>query len=205
MKQSGVPPVYLQVAFDIAAKIVSGELKEGERFSGRSLMGSRYGVSSETIRRGMALLKDLGIVSVQANSGSQVLSKKRAKEYVDQYQAGRDLWKLKTRLRELTAQRDALNEEINRVFNQISDLQMRFHTSDRIRTYKFELSESSAVIGKSIGELCFRQETGGTIVAIQREGEILFSPGPQTIFAVGDILTIACEFSGIERISAILN
>lgn len=45
MKQSASPPIYSQVAFDIASKIVSGEIKVGERFTGRSLMGSQYGVS----------------------------------------------------------------------------------------------------------------------------------------------------------------
>ena len=53
MNHSPNPPVYSQVAFDIASKIVSGEIKVGERFTGRSLMGSQYGVSSETIRRAL--------------------------------------------------------------------------------------------------------------------------------------------------------
>ena len=84
MRQSNTPPVYAQVAFDIAAKIASGELKEGDRFSGRSLMSSRYGVSTETIRRAIGHLSDLGIVSVKNNIGSTVLSQKRAAEYVEQ-------------------------------------------------------------------------------------------------------------------------
>ena len=35
----------------------AGELREGQRFTGRSLMGSQYGVSSETIRRAMRHLE----------------------------------------------------------------------------------------------------------------------------------------------------
>ena len=37
-------PAYLQVAIDIAGQIAEGELREGQRFSGRSLMSSKYGV-----------------------------------------------------------------------------------------------------------------------------------------------------------------
>ena len=74
MRQSNSPPIYAQVAFDIAAKIASGELKEGDQFSGRSLMSSRYGVSPETIRRAIGHLSDLGVVAIKNNSGSTVIS-----------------------------------------------------------------------------------------------------------------------------------
>ena len=84
MSRSVNPPVYSQVAFDVASKIASGDIREGDRFTGRSLMGSQYGVSSETIRRAMLHLSDMGIISVQNNVGSTVLSQKRAKEYVAQ-------------------------------------------------------------------------------------------------------------------------
>ena len=134
VKQSSKPPVYSQVAFDIAAKIASGAIEEGARFSGRSLMSSQYNVSSETIRRAIGLLSDMGIVSIKTNIGSTVISQKRAAEYVEQYQANRDLLSLKARLRELVAQRDALNEEISKTFWQISDLWERFRSSDRLRT-----------------------------------------------------------------------
>ena len=73
MKIQTKPPIYLQVAYDIAAKIATGVLAEQERFSGRSLMSSQYGVSPETIRRALRLLSDMGIIAVQENVGSQVL------------------------------------------------------------------------------------------------------------------------------------
>ena len=145
MKRSSKPPVYSQVAFDIAAKIAAGDLKEGDRFSGRSLMGSRYGVSSETIRRALGHLNDLGIISIKVNAGSTVLSQRRAAEYVEQYQANRDLLALKDKLQRMVAQRDALNAEINATFLQISDLLERFRSSDRLRTYEFRIRPGSAL------------------------------------------------------------
>ena len=42
--------IYAKIAMDIANRIVNGEIPEGKRLSGRSLMSSEYGVSPETIR-----------------------------------------------------------------------------------------------------------------------------------------------------------
>lgn len=204
MRRSNNPPVYSQVAFDIAAKIVSGEIKVGQRFTGRSLMGAQYGVSSETIRRAMRHLGDMGIISIQANVGSTVLSKKRAMEYVEQFQVGKDLRALKARLRKLTEQRDELNVEINKMVKGIVDLSERFRRSDQLRTYEIEVGATNAVVGQTIGELQFRQNTGATIVAIQRGGDILLSPGPHTRLNPEDVLVVACELTRLEQVSELL-
>ena len=204
MRQTANPPVYAQVAFDIAAKIVSGELKEGDRFSGRSLLSSQYGVSFETVRRAVGLLNDLGIVSVKNNIGSTVTSQKRAAEYVEQYQANRDLLALKAKMRELIAQRDALNEEIKKTYGEISELWERFRSSDRFRTYEFIIQPGSLVEEKSIGDLQFRQQTGATIVAVQKGEHLLLSPDPQTVLKAGDTLVLACELSHIDAVFSLL-
>ena len=205
MKQSVRPPIYYQVAFDIASKIAAGDLKEGDRFSGRSLMGSQYGVSPETIRRALGHLNDLGIVSIKNNSGSTVQSQKRAKEYVEQYQANLDLLSLKIKLREMVAQRDALNAEINHISEQIVDLLERFRSSDRFRTYEFAIQKDCAVAGQTIGAIRFRQRTGATIVAIQKGAELQLSPGPETELDQGDVLVVACELSQIDEVSQLLS
>ena len=204
MNRSANPPVYSQVAFDIASKIVSGEIKVGDRFTGRSLMGSQYGVSSETIRRAMRHLSDMGIISVQNNVGSTVLSQKRAMEYVEQYQEDKDLRALKASLREMVAQRDALNEKINDTVQRIIDLGERFWRSDRLRTYEWEVTPACPAAQHSIGDLQFRQRTGATIVAVRQGESILLSPPPQTILHSGDVLVVACELDQIEAVSDLL-
>ena len=139
--------------------VSSGEIREGERFIGRSLMGSQYGVSSETIRRAMRHLSDMGIISVQNNVGSTVLSQKRAREYVEQYQEDKDLRALKAELREMLAQRDTLNEKINATVQRIIDLGERFWRSDRMRTYEFRVSDGPAA-GQSIMRQNHRENKG---------------------------------------------
>lgn len=205
MKQSVNPPVYYQVAFDVASKIAAGDLKEGDRFSGRSLMGSQYGVSPETIRRAIGHLSDLGIVSIKNNSGSTVLSRKRAAEYVEQYQANRDLLAMKARLREMVAQRDELNERINQTAQRIIDLLERFRSSDRVRTYEFSIQPGSLAEGQTIGAFQFRQRTGATIVAVRRGEELQLSPGPDTELARGDVLVVACELAKIGQVAQLLS
>ena len=203
MSRSVNPPVYSQVAFDVASKIASGDIREGDRFTGRSLMGSQYGVSSETIRRAMRHLSDMGIISVQNNVGSTVLSQKRAREYVEQYQEDKDLRALKAELREMLAQRDALNEKINATVQRIIDLGERFWRSDWMRTYEFRVSDGPAA-GQSIGGLQFRQRTGATIVAVRSGETVLLSPSPQTVLHSGDVLVVACELEQIEAVSDLL-
>lgn len=205
MKRTEQPPVYSRVAYDIAAKIVSEELREGQKFTGRSLLGSQYGVSSETIRRALGLLSNMGILSVQQNVGFSVLSRRRAAEYVEQFQADKDLLTLKNHLRELTAQRDLLNQQISATFTTILDLQDRFRYSDQVHTYEFVLGKSSGVAGQSIGALQFRQQTGATIVTVRRQdGQVLLSPGPQTVLAVGDALVIACSATEVDKVSRLI-
>jgi len=204
MKRSQSIPVYSQVAFDIASKIASGEIRVGAQFSGRSLMSSQYRVSPETIRRAMGLLSDMGIVAIRSNIGSTVLSQERAAEYVEQYQASEDLLALKRRLRELIDQRDALNAEIDKTFRQIGDRWERFRSSDRSRTYEFPVHPDSLAAGKSILALQFRQRTGATIVAIHKDGELLLSPGPQTVLGPGDTVVVACELSHIDQVTQLL-
>lgn len=205
MKHATQPPVYLQVAYDIAAKIVAGDLREGARFTGRSLMGTQYAVSSETIRRAMKLLADMQITEIRQNVGSVVLSRQRAEEYVEQYKQGKDLRAMRARLRQLTGERDRLNAEIEKTIADILDLTDRFRSSDQTRTYEFTIAEGCGVVDKTIGQLQFRQRTGATVVAVRHGESVLLSPGPQTVLSPGDVLVVAADLAGIGQVSELLS
>ena len=58
MRQAVVPSQYLQIALDLATRIAQGELTEGSRIYGRSVLASEYGVSPETIRKALRLLAE---------------------------------------------------------------------------------------------------------------------------------------------------
>lgn len=204
MRRSEQTPIYAQVAHDMAAKIAAGELEEGTRFTGRSLMGSQYGVSPETIRRALGLLADMGVVVIRQNVGAEVASRQRAAEYVEQSKASGDLRLLRGKLRELIAQRDRLNGEITETFQRVMDLEERFRGSDKLRTYEFPLDTDSPAVGRSLEQLQFRQRTGATVVALLRGEEARLSPGPEAALAAGDILVVACNAGDIERVSRLL-
>ncbi|BDF67136.1 TrkA C-terminal domain-containing protein [Pseudoflavonifractor phocaeensis] len=204
MRRAEHIPIYAQVAHDMAAKIAAGELGEGVRFTGRSLMGSQYGVSQETIRRALGLLADVGVVTIRQNVGAEVASRSRAAEYVEQSKADSDLLALRTRLRELIAQRDRLNGEITDTFQRVMDLEERFRSSDRLRTYEFALDPQSPAVGRNLQDLQFRQRTGATVVALRRGEEARLSPGPDAALEAGDVLVVACNAGDIERVSRLL-
>ena len=61
---------YTRIAISLAERIASGQLKEGEKLSGRSKLSPEYNVSPETIRRTLRLLADMKVVEVKEQSGS---------------------------------------------------------------------------------------------------------------------------------------
>lgn len=196
--------VYAKVAYDIAARIASGELAEGARFSGRSLMGSSYQVSQETIRRAMRLLSDMGIIVIRPNSGAQVVSREKAAAYLEKRRMGRDMHALKMELRAMMEQSAALDARIHKLFSEILDLNDRFEKSNPLRNYEFCLGELSPLLGRTIRECEFRRNTGALIVALKRNGEILLSPDPDTCLSCGDILVIAGSPSSAIQAEALI-
>jgi K+/H+ antiporter YhaU regulatory subunit KhtT len=205
MRNSSKPPVYSRVALDIATKIARGEIKEGQRISGRSLTSSEYGVSPETIRRAFWLLSDMEIVDIQKNSGAIVLSKARAVEYIQKFEAKKDMRLLRKKLGELIAERNGLNEQILEIINEIIDINERFRTSDPLRSYEFEIPENSPIIGKTIEDSKFWQNTGATIVALRRDDKIILSPGPYAVFMPNDSVIVSGDVDISERILQFIN
>lgn len=190
-RERGKAAIYAKVAYDIAARIASGELAEGARFSGRSLMGSSYHVSQETIRRAMKLLSDMGIIEIRPNSGARVASREKAAAYLEKRRMGRDMHALKMELRDMMERRAVLDTGIQELVSEILDLNDRFEKSNPLRNYEFRLIEGSPLLGRTIRECEFRRHTGALIVALKRGDDILLSPDPDTALAHGDVLVTA--------------
>ena len=145
-------PRYLKIAVDIATRIVSGNLVEGEKLKGRSVLSTEYNVSSETIRRSMSLLSDKHVVQTKAGSGITVLSREKAVEFVNNFKSDEILHKMNDNLSQLLKKRLQLDEEISNATKQIADM-YKYMRSDLINPLEIILPESSHVIGKSIGEI----------------------------------------------------
>jgi len=204
LKNKTEPPVYSQIALDIAVRIARGDLKENSKISGRSLMASEYKVSPETIRRSFQLLVDMKIIEVLPNSGAIILSREESIKYVAKYNIGKDFRDLKQELKCLLNERDNMNTKIITIIDQIFDINERFRNVNPLYTLEFEIPINSPVIGKSINETDFWQNTGATIIAIKRSQKMLLSPGPYAVFMALDIIIVTGDTGILKRIEALM-
>jgi K+/H+ antiporter YhaU regulatory subunit KhtT len=195
------PPAYMQVARDIAGRIASGEIREGERFSGRSLMSSQYNVSPETIRRALGLLAEMDVVSMRQNVGAEVKSRERAARYVDQYGEAIGMRLLREDLSRLMAERRQLDERIEETVQKLADMAERFRSSGDMQTYEFTVPEGARIAGLTIAQSAFRAATGATILAIRRSASVILSPGPDEKLAPGDVLVVVCGVMLVPLVS----
>ena len=191
MKQTVVPSQYLVIALDLATRIAKGDLAEGTRIYGRSVMASEYNVSPETIRRALRLLSDMKVVEVKPQSGAVVLSADNARRYIENFAQDRDVKSLHQHIRFLLRQSGELNRQLEEAVTALVKSRDTFSAAaEPFPNYEVTVPEDSPLIGKNIGELQFWQSTGGTIVAIRRGQTVILSPGPYAELYGGDIIVL---------------
>jgi K+/H+ antiporter YhaU regulatory subunit KhtT len=198
------PPVYSQIALDIAVRIARGDLKENTKISGRSKMASEYNVSPETIRRSFQLLQDMKIIEVLQSSGAIIKSRDNALKYIERNNIGNDFRNLKRELNALLKERSNMDKRINEIVSQIIDYSERFRNIKPLYTLEFEIPENSSILKKSITETKFWQNTGATIVAIKRSDDIILSPGPYFVFEPHDIIVVTGDMGISQRIQDLI-
>lgn len=179
---------YEQIAHDMAVRISKGDFAEGEKIYGRSTLAGQYNVSPETIRRSVALLQGMGIVSVAPGKGIKVLSVRAAKEYISNFNEKRKIAEAQQRYRELLEQRNELDREIETQMYRILSFSSKLADIwPRIEEVRIE--KGSVLEGSTLVEAALRNNTGATVVAMESEGESeLFTPGENTVLNEGDVL-----------------
>lgn len=185
-----IKSLYRRIAIDIATDIASGKYAQGEKLFGRSVLASRYKVSPETIRKAIFLLTDVGITQTERGSGINVVSREKAKDFVmhntsvDNLNAAKR--EIKAWAREQAKQADDILRKIQYVINETE----RINITSPLKPMQIKIDSSCKAIGKTINELNFWQNTGGTIIAIRREGALIVSPGPYATFLQDDIFFV---------------
>ncbi len=191
MKTTVAPSQYLQIALDIAGRIANGNLPEGSRLYGRSVMASEYSVSPETIRRALRLLADMKVVEVRPQSGAVVLSADNARRYIENFSGAADTRALREQLRGLLEQYTELNRKTAETVAALIKSRETFAAAEEpLPNYEVTVPPQSPVLGKSIGALKFWQSTGATIVAIRRGQSVILSPGPYAELYEGDVIVL---------------
>lgn len=191
MRTTVAPSQYLQIALDIAGRIANGNLPEGSRLYGRSVMASEYSVSPETIRRALRLLADMKVVEVRPQSGAVVLSADNARRYIENFSGAADTRALREQLRGLLEQYTELNRKTAETVAALIKSRETFAAAEEpLPNYEVTVPPQSPVLGKSIGALKFWQSTGATIVAIRRGQSVILSPGPYAELYEGDVIVL---------------
>ncbi|WP_291565597.1 MULTISPECIES: TrkA C-terminal domain-containing protein [unclassified Clostridium] len=183
-------PIYQKIALDIASGIYKGDIEEGKKLHGRSTLAGKYNVSPETIRRAIKLLEDVNVVQSSKGSGITVLSKDNAFKFINKFQNIESIASCKTTLADLIAKKRKLEDEIMETINKIVDHSGRLGNITPVTPLEIKIPDSCKLIGKSISEAKFWQNTGATIVGIKRNSSLILSPGPYATFNKGDVLLL---------------
>ncbi|MGI6623398.1 MAG: TrkA C-terminal domain-containing protein [Acetivibrionales bacterium] len=205
LSESVSTPAYLKIALDIASRIASGEFKENSRIYGRSVMSSEYSVSPETIRRALKLLSDMQVVDIKQSSGTVVLSKKNAQEYIRHFKGQASTRSLHLQLKNLIAEQSKLNKKIINISNLISRTSVRWSHSNPFKNFEIEVKGDSPVVGKSINDLNFWHVTGATIIAIRRDDNVILSPGPYAVFSENDTIIFIGDQAAVDAVTVLVN
>lgn len=200
-----VKPVYQQIAIDIANKIISGDFQIGTKLHGRSSLAGYYNVSPETIRRAVILLSDMNIVEVAKGSGIIVKSIDNSLKFIDKFRDIESISSLKKEISDLIAEKQEKENKLEILINNLIDYSNRFKNSNPFIPFEFEINKNSRLLGKTISEIKFWQNTGGTIIGIRRNNNLILSPGPYATFNAGDIFIVIGDENTYERIKKFLN
>lgn len=204
MKSSSGIPVYRNIALDIANKIVKGELKVSEKISGRSTLAGTYNVSPETIRRAIALLEGMDVVSSSQGSGIEILSVPAAEKFIERYRSNEYLNTIKENILDIISKKKELDLKLEENFTKIVDIVERFRDITPFTLIEIDIKKGSWVIGKSISEVRFWQNTGATIVAYRRNENIIVSPGPNYKFKTGDSIVVIGSSDVYDKVCSFL-
>ena len=190
---------YTRIAISLAERIASGQLKEGDKLSGRSKLSPEYNVSPETIRRTLRLLADMKVVEVKEQSGVYVLSADNARRYLHNFAYQTDIRGKQQQLKELLVRQEHLNRQMAALCRDILDETSQ--TPDALPNYYCRIPDDWPHSGTTVGALRFWQATGATIVAIRRGLSYIVSPGPYAELYSGDAVIFVGGVKAREAVS----
>lgn len=196
-------PIYKQIALDIAGRIYNDDIKEGDKVPGRSTLASNYNVSPETVRKAIKILEDMNVVISVKGSGVTIVSKDNAYEFINRFHSIESVTTLRQEIDTLIDKKLDIEKNITEMIDKIVDYSNRLRYTNPLTPIEFEIPNDSDILGKSIGEANFWQKTGGTIVGIRRNGELVISPGPYFVFEIGDVILAVGEEKIIEAINSL--
>lgn len=195
---------YQQVALEIAGRIADGHYKVGDKLKSRSTLAGNFGVSPETARKAINILVDLEILEVRQGSGSTVISKERAEEFVEQFDSETNIKTLSkdiiTTINHQKKGMDQMKQMIHAFMNQAALAKKHYP----FRPYELTVT-GRANLGKTLAELNIWHQTGATVIAIQKDKTLTLSPGPYATVDRDDIVYFVGDDQVLARMHSFFN
>lgn len=191
--------MYLSIATDIAQRIINDEFAIGSRIAGRTLLASHYNVSSETIRKAVALLKDANVVNVSQGKEVTVLSVEEAYRFIEHHKSMQSVYSLRQELEILLEKKNDIDKRLESVLNDIIGYSDRLKNLNPYNPIEIKVPEFSHLVGRTIADIKLWQHTGATVVAIRRDTDIIISPGPLAVVEADDRLVVVGNTEVLQR------
>ena len=199
MNEMITAPIYQKIAVDIAINIVSGKYYVGQTLYGRSVLAGHYGVSPETIRRAVYILKDVGILNTEKGSGIKIVSMEKAVAFVEQFQNINKIHEIEKSISDYMHQQKKAQIQLMQDVKELIDITERYKEQSPFTPFALHIAQGMNYVGSSSSELAFWQKTGATIIGVKRGKELILSPGPYTTFEDGDVLSCVGDEECFER------
>ena len=180
-------PKYHQIAVDIAKKIIEKQYKVGDKIFARSYIASQYGVSSETARRAICILADLGIVDMAKGSGVSILSFDKAVNFVEQYKDLETLHELKKEMLDSVKRQEDEMLHFSKNLAKLIEKTERLQSVSSFMPKVVTITKLTRYLNQTVSDVNFWHNTHTTIIAIKRDDNLILSPGPYASFNEGDI------------------
>jgi len=193
-------PRYRKIAYQIAQKIADNEYTVGSKLHARSTLSVAFGVSSETARKAVSILADLQIVKLIHGSGVEVLSREKAKAFLNQAQTTSDIQTIHKQINALITNQKQDIKSMENALTLLLEQSQRVQRHSPLSPYELVLSDDSPKFGESIGKLTLWQSTGTTIVALLHDDELVVSPGPYAVIERGDTLYFVGNETAVQAV-----
>jgi DNA-binding GntR family transcriptional regulator len=190
MKKNTVP-VFEQIAYELACKIKNDELKYQEKIRGRSIIASEFSVSSETVRKALALLEKKGVVDIKEQSGAYVKSKVEAVKYIAMHHQNFKTEQQFEEIEQLLKESIRAHKDLQKQFKQIKKNNDLHKSVLPINTFSITLKQYDAFLSEDFLIDEFEQIVGGNIFGIVRKDLIISGIKRNDTFEIGDEVFIS--------------
>lgn len=196
---------YRLIAIDLAKRIMNHEIPSGAKLSGRTMLASQYGVSPETIRKAMSILKEANVIAVSQGKEITVISAIQAGHFVEHTKEMVSAYSLRQDLEILLAKKEENDQKFRNIVTQIMQYSDRLKNLTPFNPVELWIKSNSMAVGKTLEELRLWHNTGATVVAIRRENQIIVSPGPYALLQAEDRIVVVGTNDVMEKVTAFVN